>query len=532
MESSRCSGRWLAAALLLVAVILPAAIGYRRRERSTARADAAVTVISRQPPRGIGLRYSRPMLAYLVRRLLYALPILIGVNLITFALFFVVNTPDDMARMQLGVKRVTPEAIERWKAERGYDKPLFINAAAPAARVHRYHFLQQVGAHVCRRFRARRGRPRHRPGNRSRMGPSLAIALPTFILGLLVTVSFALLLTFFRASYLDFWGVVLCVAMMSISGLFYIIGGQYLVSKIWKLVPISGYGGGLDAWKFLILPVLIGVVSGIGSSTRWYRTIFLEEISKDYVRTARAKGLSEVTVLFRHVLRNALIPILTGVVVVIPLLFMGSLLTESFFGIPGLGSYTIDAINAQDFAVVRAMVFIGSVLYIVGLILTDFPTLSSTRGFASTDAFLPVILWSDVLIWLLVVGVPSGAAGCRRAIRCARRLAARRPQPGGDGVGDAAAGLRLRRPARFAPLSTAPRKCRGSAGRRQAARQQAAGSLRRRSVVAARRPAERAAHAQREDLFRTAGDACLRQGIDRVARLPTASCVKCASTRA
>jgi peptide/nickel transport system permease protein len=208
----------------------------------------------------------------------------------------------------------------------------------------------------------------------ARMGPSLAIALPTFVLGLFVTVSFALLLAFFRASYLDFWGVVLCVALMSISGLFYIIGGQYLISKIWKLVPISGYGGAgnvLDAWKFLILPVLIGVISGIGSSTRWYRTIFLEEIEKDYVRTARAKGLSEVTVLFRHVLRNAMIPILTGVVVVIPLLFMGSLLTESFFGIPGLGSYTIDAINAQDFAVVRAMVFIGSVLYIVGLILTD-----------------------------------------------------------------------------------------------------------------------------------------------------------------
>ena len=136
-------------------------------------------------------------------------------------------------------------------------------------------------------------------------------------------------------------------------------------------MPISGFASGLDAWKFLILPVVIGVVAGIGSSTRWYRTIFLEEIGKDYVRTARAKGLSEITVLFRHVLRNAMIPILTGVVVVIPMLFMGSLLTESFFGIPGLGSYTIDAIQAQDFAVVRAMVFIGSVLYIVGLILTD-----------------------------------------------------------------------------------------------------------------------------------------------------------------
>jgi peptide/nickel transport system permease protein len=312
------------------------------------------------------------MLAYLVRRLLYALPILIGVNLITFALFFVVNTPDDMARMQLGVKRVTPEAIERWKAERGYDKPLFINQAASGSAVFTdtILFTKSVRMFAGDFGRAEDGRDIAREIT-TRMGPSLAIALPTFILGLLVTVSFALLLTFFRASYLDFWGVVLCVAMMSISGLFYIIGGQYLVSKIWKLVPISGYGGGLDAWKFLILPVVIGVVSGIGSSTRWYRTIFLEEISKDYVRTARAKGLSEVTVLFRHVLRNAMIPILTGVVVVIPLLFMGSLLTESFFGIPGLGSYTIDAINAQDFAVVRAMVFIGSVLYIVGLILTD-----------------------------------------------------------------------------------------------------------------------------------------------------------------
>ena len=312
------------------------------------------------------------MLAYLLRRLLYAIPILIGVNLITFALFFIVNTPDDMARMQLGVKRVTAEAIEKWKVERGYDKPLFVNAKASGVDVatDTIFFSKSARMFVGDFGRAEDGRDITKEIT-SRMGPSLAIALPTFVLGLFVTVSFALLLAFFRATYLDFWGVVLCVAMMSISGLFYIIGGQYLISKLWRLVPISGYGAGLDAWKFLILPVVIGVISGIGSSARWYRTIFLEEISKDYVRTARAKGLSEITVLFRHVLRNAMIPILTGVVVVIPLLFMGSLLSESFFGIPGLGSYTIDAINAQDFAVVRAMVFIGSVLYIVGLILTD-----------------------------------------------------------------------------------------------------------------------------------------------------------------
>jgi len=312
------------------------------------------------------------VLAYIVRRLLYAIPILIGVNLLTFALFFVVNTPDDMARMQLGVKRVTPEAITKWKVERGYDRPLLINFEAKGlSTVTDTIFFQKSARMFAGDFgRAEDGRDIAREIG-SRMGPSLAIALPTFILGLFVTVTFALTLAFFRATAFDFWGVVLCVAMMSISGLFYIIGGQFLISKVWRLVPISGFGDGIDAWRFLILPVVIGVISGIGSSTRWYRTIFLEEVNKDYVRTARAKGLPETVVFFRHVLRNALIPILTGVVVVIPLLFMGSLLTESFFGIPGLGSYTIDAINAQDFAVVRSMVFIGSVLYIIGLILTD-----------------------------------------------------------------------------------------------------------------------------------------------------------------
>ena len=253
------------------------------------------------------------MLAYLIRRLLYALPILIGVNLITFALFFIVNTPDDMARMQLGVKRVTPEAIEKWKAERGYDKPLFLNSAASGlSTVTETIFFEKSARMFVGDFgRAEDGRDIAREIG-SRMGPSLAIALPTFVLGLLVAVSFALMLAFFRASALDVWGVVLCVAMMSISGLFYIIGGQYLFSKIWKLVPISGFGEGLDAWRFLILPVAIGVISGIGASTRWYRTLFLEEVNKDYVRTARAKGLPETTIFFRHILKNAMIPILTG----------------------------------------------------------------------------------------------------------------------------------------------------------------------------------------------------------------------------
>jgi peptide/nickel transport system permease protein len=312
------------------------------------------------------------MFAYILRRLFYAVPILLGVNLLTFALFFMVNTPDDMARMQLGVKRVTAEAIQKWKAERGYDRPLFWNGeAAGFSRVSDTIFFNKSARMFVGDFGlAEDGRDIARE-IASRMGPSLAVALPTFILGLFVTVCMALILAFFRASALDFWGVAICVGMMSISSLFYIIGGQYLFAKVWQLTPISGFGEGLDAWRFTVLPVLIGVVGGIGASARLYRTFFLEEVNKDYVRTARAKGLPEPLVFFRHILKNAMIPILTGVVVVIPSLFMGSLLMESFFGIPGLGSYTIDAINAQDFSVVRAMVFIGSVLYIIGLMLTD-----------------------------------------------------------------------------------------------------------------------------------------------------------------
>src|SRR3970040_1805460 len=322
------------------------------------------------------------MFAYIVRRTLYAIPILVGINLITFALFFLVNTPDDVARMQLGVKRVTPEAIEKWKAERGYDKPLLWNAQAAglAQATNTIFFEKSVKLFALDFGRAEDNRD---IGHeiRTRMGPSLALAIPVVLVGLAVNITFALGMAFFRATYLDLWGVILCVAMMSISSLFYIIGGQYLISKLWHLVPISGYEGGPDALKFLVLPVLIGVIGGIGAGSRWYRTLFLEEMGKDYVRTARAKGLAESTVMFRHVLQNALIPILTGVVVVIPLLFMGSLVTESFFGIPGLGSYTIDAIQAQDFAVVRALVFIGSVLSLARLLLPHISyTIVSQRG--------------------------------------------------------------------------------------------------------------------------------------------------------
>ena len=312
------------------------------------------------------------MSAYIARRLVYSVFILIGVNFLTFALFFFLNSPDDMARAQLGAKRVTSEAIEKWKQERGYDRALFYNqkAAGSDRLTDTIFFEKSVKLFAFDFGRSDQGRDIGYD-IRTRMWASLAIQLPVFLTGVAVFITFALLMVFFRATYVDFWGVIACVLMMSISSLFYIIGGQYVVGKLWNLVPISGYQEGFDGLKFLILPVIVGVISGIGANARWYRTIFLEEINKDYVRTARAKGLSEMRVLFRHVLQNAMIPILTGVVVVIPTLFLGALVMESFFGIPGLGSYTIDAIQSQDFAIVRAMVFLGSVLYIAGLIMTD-----------------------------------------------------------------------------------------------------------------------------------------------------------------
>ena len=274
--------------------------------------------------------------------------------------------------MHLGNKRVTQEQIQTWNEERGYNNPLFYNSNENGLdSFKKTIFYEKSFKLFLFDFGVSDNGRDIKYDISQRMWPSLAIALPSLIVGLFINITFALFFVFFRSTKIDYYGVIFCVALMSISSLFYIIGGQYLISKLMQLVPISGYEHGYGAIKFLILPVIISVIYGIGSGSRWYRTLFLEEIEKDYVKTAKSKGLSEIKVLFIHVFKNALIPILTGVVVILPLLFMGSLIVESFFGIPGLGSYTIDAIQSQDFAIVRAMVFLGTVLYILGLILTD-----------------------------------------------------------------------------------------------------------------------------------------------------------------
>jgi peptide/nickel transport system permease protein len=314
------------------------------------------------------------MLNYLLRRLVYAALVLLGVNLLTFILFFTVNTPDDMARLNLGGKRVTQEAIEKWKAARGYDKPLFYNPRQEGAeRVTDTIFWDRSVSLFALRFGRADSESSGDIGHEvaTRMWVSVQLALPLFILQVFASTSFALLLVMFRNSRLDFWGVVSCVLMLSISSLFYIIVGQYLFSRVLKLAPISGYAPGLDAVKFLVLPIALSLIARLGGEARLYRAMFLEEIGKDYVRTARAKGLAEAAVLYRHVLRNALIPIITSAGSYLPYVFLGSLVFESFFGLPGLGAYVIEAISKQDFAIVRTMVFVGSLLYILTYVLID-----------------------------------------------------------------------------------------------------------------------------------------------------------------
>lgn len=311
-------------------------------------------------------------MSYWLRRLFALIPLLLAINLFIFGLFFIVNSPDDMARMHLGQKHVTEGAIAQWKHERGYDRPLFF--AREAKGLNRFTdtlFFQKSLSLLRLDFGRSDAGSDIGADLRERVGPSLAIAVPTLILGLGVDVTLALLLLFFRLTRLEWWGLALSTGLLSISTLFFIILGQSLFGRVLRLVPISGFDDGLNGLKFVILPILIGVLAGLGSGVRWYRALFIEEVEQDYVRTARAKGLSEWRVLRTHVFRNALIPILTGVVATVPLLFTGSLLMESFFAIPGLGSYTIEALAQQDFAIVRAMVFLGSLMSILGLLLTD-----------------------------------------------------------------------------------------------------------------------------------------------------------------
>jgi peptide/nickel transport system permease protein len=189
------------------------------------------------------------MMGYFLRRIFYALPILVGVNLLTFALFFMVNSPDDMARMQLGQKHISETAVTEWKIKRGYNFPLFYNAdAAGQNKIRDTLFFQKSLRLFVFDFGFSDAGRDIKQDVLTRMWPSFAIALPSLLFGLLVNITFALLMVFFRGTYLDLSGVIFCIMLMSISSLFYIMGGQYLFGKVLRLVPISGYDYGLESF--------------------------------------------------------------------------------------------------------------------------------------------------------------------------------------------------------------------------------------------------------------------------------------------
>ena len=313
------------------------------------------------------------MSGYIIRRLLYVIPTLIGVNLLVFLLFFLVNTPDDMAREALGEKASNAVQIANWKTSRGYDKPLFWNSEEEGVKhVSETIFFRKSLAMLWGEFgRSDMTLELIGPEIRGRILPSLCVTLPIFLATLLMNIIIAMQAARHRGGILDVHIQLACVVMMSISTLVYIIACQYLFGKVLRLVPVSGYLPGKDVWLFLVLPVMVGVISSLGSGVRLYRTLFLEEINKDYVRTARAKGVGEGRILYLHVLKNALIPIVTNVPLQLLMLIMGNMLLENFFSIPGLGGYTINALRGQDFAVVRTMVFLGAVMYMAGMLLAD-----------------------------------------------------------------------------------------------------------------------------------------------------------------
>ena len=297
--------------------------------------------------------------AYIVRRLIYLVPIVFGVILLTFILFNVVTSGDAIAKQRLG-QHATHEQIEAYKKAHGYDKPRYIRFFYNVWELVSFNFGRSEVTHQNITTMIWDG-----------MWPSLTLMLPAFFFTLFLAISIALFTALYRNTWIDRTTVVLCIVGMSVSFLAYIIIGQYILGYQLKYFPVSGYEWGLGMFKFLVLPGLIFTIASLGANVRFYRTIVLDEINQDYVRTARAKGLNQNTVLFKHILKNAMIPIITRVVVTLPFLFMGSLLLEDFYGIPGLGALALNAINGNDFAVIKAITFIGAILYVLANLVGD-----------------------------------------------------------------------------------------------------------------------------------------------------------------
>lgn len=298
------------------------------------------------------------MAFYIIRRILSAVPVLVGVALTVFSLFHLVG--GDPAVLLLG-KHATAERVAMVRTELGLDRSLTHQFGEYLREMVTFDFGRSYATREVIRSKILHG-----------LGPTLSLSIPAFFITGFLSLMIALFVSYFRGRFLDRFALVIFVILMSMPGLAFILFGQYFLASKWGWFPISGYGHSFeDQFYYLSLPILISVFMNLGSDIRFFRNSIIEEVTQDYVRTARAKGLPESWVYLKHVLKNSLIPITTYTVIQIPYLVIGSLLLESFFSIPGLGGMTIEAVNNSDFPMLKAMTTVISILYILTMILTD-----------------------------------------------------------------------------------------------------------------------------------------------------------------
>ncbi len=311
------------------------------------------------------------MLAYITRRILMGIPTVLGVLFLLFVLFFWIASPELIAKRVLGEK-ATPQQIEGWIKEKGYDLPKFYNEnESGIKKITNTRFINYYTKMLTFNFgKSDQDNIAITKKIRNGVKPSLMLTVPIFVGSLLIAVFISMLVAIFRGTYVDRFVLFMCVVGMSIVYFLYIIGAQFLFGKVLKWFPISGWSE-TSPYYFLFLPIVVGIIAALAGNIRFYRTVMVNEVNNDYIRTARAKGLGEGGILFRHLLKNAMIPILTNIVMAIPFLFMGSLLMESFFGIPGLGYLTVKAIQNNDFSTVSAVVYISSLIFVIANLLTD-----------------------------------------------------------------------------------------------------------------------------------------------------------------
>lgn len=298
------------------------------------------------------------MFVYILRKILSTIPTLFGVALIVFVLFNMVG--GDPTYQMLG-RHANARQISELRHEYGFDQPKIVQFG---------EYLKQIVT-----FDYGRSYATKQPISRmiaDGIGPSLTLMIPAFLLTTILSITIGLFAAYFRGRWLDRLVVIFCVFGMSVPMLAYILFGQYFLAFKWGWFPISGFETEWpDRLEYILMPMLLFVVVSLGYNVRFYRTAIVEEVNQDYVRTARAKGLSELKIFFKHVLKNSMVPILTNVVIEIPFLILGAFLLESFFGIPGLGSITIDAVHNSDFPVIKAMTTINAMLFILGNLVTD-----------------------------------------------------------------------------------------------------------------------------------------------------------------